>query len=284
MDNNKMPVTEEAEEAVQLDFEDGEAPLSDDPDALTFSLEEVFEGPLDLLLALIAKNKVNIYDIPISLIFEQYMEYIDRMNMLNMEVTSEFIVMAAQLMVIKSRMLLPKLGDDEEDPRQELVDMLLEHQRAKSTAEELHERELTYSGTYEKPPEKIPDEPEYSLKHDIRVLEEAFRRVYTRKIEMESLIPMEEPISDLLTATRQVSVGEKITTLIKGMKVGEKKTLCSLFFPAESKHELVAIFLAVLELIKSRRAVVHYIHEEDCADCDIELISDEELEYYEEID
>ncbi len=279
-----MPVPEEADKAVQLDFEEGEANISDNPDALTFSLEEVFEGPLDLLLALIAKNKVNIYDIPISLIFEQYMEYIERMNMLNMEVTSEFIVMAAQLMVIKSRMLLPKLGDDEEDPRQELVDMLLEHQRAKSTAEELHERELTYSGTYEKPPEKIPDEPEYSLKHDIRVLEEAFRRVYTRKIEMESLIPMEEPISDLLTATRQVSVGEKITTLIKGMKVGEKKTLCSLFFPAESKHELVAIFLAVLELIKSRRAVVHYIHEEDCADCDIELISDEELEYYEEID
>ena len=279
-----MPVPEEVDKAVQLDFEEGEANISDNPDALTFSLDQVFEGPLDLLLALIAKNKVNIYDIPISLIFEQYMEYIERMNMLNMEVTSEFIVMAAQLMVIKSRMLLPKLGDDEEDPRQELVDMLLEHQRAKSTAEELHERELTYSGTYEKPPEKIPDEPEYSLKHDIRVLEEAFRRVYTRKIEMESLIPMEEPISDLLTATRQVSVGEKITTLIKGMKVGEKKTLCSLFFPAESKHELVAIFLAVLELIKSRRAVVHYIHEEDCADCDIELISDEELEYYEEID
>lgn len=253
-----------------------------DNNALTFSLEEVFEGPLDLLLALIAKNKVNIYDIPISLIFDQYMAYIDRMHMFNMEIASEFIVMAAQLMVIKSRMLLPPKDDDEEDPRAELVDMLLEYQRAKDAANELHERELTYSGTYEKPPEKIPDEPEYTLRHDIRILEEAFMRVYARKREAEELIPMEEPIGDLLSATRQVSVGEKINTIVKSMKVGEKKTLCSMFFPAESKHELVAIFLAVLELIKSRRAVVHYINDEDYADCDIELISDEELEYNEE--
>ena len=253
-----------------------------DNNALTFSLEEVFEGPLDLLLALIAKNKVNIYDIPISLIFDQYMAYIDRMHMFNMEIASEFIVMAAQLMVIKSRMLLPPKDDGEEDPRAELVDMLLEYQRAKDAANELHERELTYSGTYEKPPEKIPDEPEYTLRHDIRILEEAFMRVYARKREADELIPMEEPIGDLLSATRQVSVGEKINTIVKSMKVGEKKTLCSMFFPAESKHELVAIFLAVLELIKSRRAVVHYINDEDYADCDIELISDEELEYNEE--
>ena len=253
-----------------------------DNNALTFSLEEVFEGPLDLLLALIAKNKVNIYDIPISLIFDQYMAYIDRMHMFNMEIASEFIVMAAQLMVIKSRMLLPPKDDGEEDPRAELVDMLLEYQKAKDAASELHERELTYSGTYEKPPEKIPDEPEYTLRHDIRILEEAFMRVYARKREADELIPMEEPIGDLLTATRQVSVGEKINTIVKSMKVGEKKTLCSMFFPAESKHELVAIFLAVLELIKSRRAVVHYINDEDYADCDIELISDEELEYNEE--
>lgn len=225
---------------------------------------------------------MSIYDIPISLIFEQYMEYIDRMHMFNMEVASEFIVMAAQLMVIKSRMLLPPKDDGEEDPRAELVDMLLEYQKAKDAANELHERELTYSGTFEKPPEKIPDEPEYTLRHDIRILEEAFMRVYARKREADELIPMEEPIENLLTATRQVSVGEKITTIVKEMKVGEKKTLCSLFFPAESKHELVAIFLAVLELIKSRRAVVHYIHDEDYADCDIELISDEELEYNED--
>lgn len=250
--------------------------------SLTFSLEEVFEGPLDLLLALIAKNKVNIYDIPISLIFEQYMEYLDKMQSFNMEIASEFIVMAAQLMVIKSRMLLPPKEDDSEDPRQELVDMLLEYQKAKEAANELHERELTYSGTYEKPPERIEEEPEYSLKHELSVLENAYMRIYARKLENDELIPMEEPIENLLTATRQVSVGEKIRSIVKGMKVGEKKTLCSMFFPAESKHELVAIFLAVLELIKTRRACVHYVHEDDYGDCDIELLSNEIPEGYEE--
>ena len=277
-----MTETNERDLSTELSVSEYTSDGADADGSLTFSLEEVFEGPLDLLLALIAKNKVSIYDIPISLIFEQYMEYIDRMHMFNMEVASEFIVMAAQLMVIKSRMLLPPKDDGEEDPRAELVDMLLEYQKAKDAANELHERELTYSGTFEKPPEKIPDEPEYTLRHDIRILEEAFMRVYARKREADELIPMEEPIENLLTATRQVSVGEKITTIVKEMKVGEKKTLCSLFFPAESKHELVAIFLAVLELIKSRRAVVHYIHDEDYADCDIELISDEELEYNED--
>ena len=93
-------------------------------DGPTFKLE-IYEGPLDLLLGLIAKNKVNIYDIPISLIFEQYMDYIHQMELFNLEIASEFIVMASQLMVIKSRMLLPKTEDDKEDPRQELVDMLL---------------------------------------------------------------------------------------------------------------------------------------------------------------
>ena len=277
-----MTETNERDLTTELSVSEYTSDGTDADGSLTFSLEEVFEGPLDLLLALIAKNKVSIYDIPISLIFEQYMEYIDRMHMFNMEVASEFIVMAAQLMVIKSRMLLPPKDDGEEDPRAELVDMLLEYQKAKDAANELHERELTYSGTFEKPPEKIPDEPEYTLRHDIRILEEAFMRVYARKREADELIPMEEPIENLLTATRQVSVGEKITTIVKEMKVGEKKTLCSLFFPAESKHELVAIFLAVLELIKSRRAEVHYIHDEDYADCDIELISDEELEYNED--
>ena len=115
-------------------------------DSPTFHLE-IFEGPLDLLLTLIARNKVNIYDIPITLILEQYMEYIHDMELFNMEVASSFIVMAARLMLIKSRMLLP-IQKDEEDPRRELVDMLLEYQRAKKTAEDLHDRELTYWGLY----------------------------------------------------------------------------------------------------------------------------------------
>lgn len=252
--------------------------ILEESDGLTFSLEEVFEGPLDLLLALIAKNKVSIYDIPIQLIFEQYMEYIAQMEKFNMEVASSFIVMAAQLMVIKSRMLLPPKEDDEEDPRQELVDMLLEYQRAKETASELHERELTYMGRFEKPPEKIDSEPEYTLLHDIQLLKEAFVRAYSRKFSSEDVIPLEEPIDELITATRQISVTEKIESVVSALKTVKRTTLGSVFMTSETKHELVATFLALLELIKGRRVTVIYLTEEDYSDCDIEYNEDAEDE------
>ena len=274
-----MPVPEEVDKAVQLDFEEGEANISDNPDALTFSLDEVFEGPLDLLLALIAKNKVNIYDIPISLIFEQYMEYIERMNMLNMEVTSEFIVMAAQLMVIKSRMLLPKLGDDEEDPRQELVDMLLEYQRAKQTAEILHDRELTYSGRYEKPAEEIKNisQTEYKLTHDIKILQEAYMRIYQRRLELMEAQANTEKLDNLLKTTRHVPVNERILHVMKLLVRKGNCSFAGLFEKAESRSEIVATFLAVLELIKGRRIMVEGISE-DYEDCKITLIRDKEKE------
>ena len=114
---------------------------------LNFTLE-IYEGPLDLLLALIAKNKINIYDIPISLIFEQYMEYIEKLAELDMEVAGEFLEMASRLMLIKSRMLLPKPENTEEaeDPRAELAQMLIEYQRAKRAAEGLAHLYSTFSG------------------------------------------------------------------------------------------------------------------------------------------
>ena len=255
--------------------------ILEEHEGLTFSLEEIFEGPLDLLLALIAKNKINIYDIPIQLIFEQYMAYIAQMEKFNMEVASSFIVMAAQLMVIKSRMLLPPKENDEEDPRQELVDMLLEYQKAKETASELHDRELTYMGRFEKPPEKIESEPKYTLYHDIQMLKDAFVRAYSRKFSSEEFIPIEEPIDELITATRQISVTEKIDAVVGVLKTVRRTTLGSVFLTSETKHELVATFLALLELIKGRRITVIYINEEDYADCDIEYneeYEDEPLE------
>ncbi len=252
--------------------------ILDENDGLTFSLEEVFEGPLDLLLALIAKNKVSIYDIPIQLIFEQYMQYIAKMEMFNMEIASSFIVMAAQLMVIKSRMLLPPKEDDEEDPRQELVDMLLEYQRAKETASELHDRELTYMGRYEKPPEKLEKEPEYTMSHDVMLLREAFVRAYSRKFAYEDLAPLEEPIDELITATRQISITEKINSVVSVLKSVKRTTLGSVFLSSETKHELVATFLALLELIKGKRVTVIYLNDDDYADCDIQYNEDAENE------
>ncbi|MBR5527469.1 MAG: segregation/condensation protein A [Clostridia bacterium] len=248
---------------------DAEEPEDEAP---SFKLE-IFEGPLDLLLALIAKNKVNIYDIPIATILEQYMEYIHEMEMFNMEVASSFIVMASRLMLIKSRMLLP-VQKDEEDPRQELVDMLLEYQRAKKTAEVLHEREFTYRGRYEKPSEDIGVDPEYKLTHDVEILRDALRRALARNEEADvEYFEMEQNIGRHLTATRQVSVGEKILHVLKKLVKTEKRRLDSFFEEVTSRDEVVATFLALLELIKGKRIKIAY-YSEDYSDCDIILNRD----------
>ncbi|MBE6623336.1 MAG: hypothetical protein E7621_04045 [Ruminococcaceae bacterium] len=231
---------------------------------------EIFEGPLDLLLSLIAKNKVSIYDIPIAMILEQYMEYIRQMELFNMEVASSFIVMAARLMLIKSRMLLP-VQKDEEDPRQELVDMLLEYQRAKKTSEVLHDRELTYKGRYEKPAEDIGYDPEYKLTHDIEILKEALRRALSRNEEDEDAVfEMEQNIGKHMAATRQVSVGEKIVHVLKSLVKKDRRRLDSFFDEVKSRGEVVATFLALLELIKGKRVKISY-YGESYSECDIVL-------------
>lgn len=248
--------------------------LGADEENPTYHLE-IFEGPLDLLLALIAKNKVNIYDIPISDILEQYMDYIRQMELFNMEVASEFIVMAARLMLIKSRMLLPIQKEEEEDPRRELVDMLLEYRRAKETADVLHTRELTYWGRYETPPEEIDFVPEYRLTHDISLLYDALRRALARNDEPDEdpFFEAEENLGRHMAATRQVSVGEKIVHVLKRLVRKDKMRLDSFFEDVTERGEVVATFLALLELIKGRRVHIAY-YSDDYADCDVILDRD----------
>ena len=245
-------------------------------DDLTFHLE-IFDGPLDLLLALIAKNKVNIYDIPIALILDQYMEYIHQMDLFNLEVASEFIVMAAQLMVIKSRLLLPKPeSEDEQDPRQELVDLLLEYKRAKQTAEVLHELEFTYGGRFEKPPSELPEEPaekEYKLTHELSVLTDAYRRVYERNVELLEAKQNVGKLDNLIRTTRHVSVNEKILHVMKRLAKEGHCEFSGLFDHAESRNEIVATFLAVLELIKGKRILVTNLSE-DGEHCELVLVRD----------
>ncbi len=253
------------------------ARYAEDDGALSFKLE-IFEGPLELLLSLITKNKVNIYDIPIALILEQYMDYLHTMEMFNMEIASEFIVMASQLMVIKSRLLLPKI-EDEEDPRQELVDMLLEYQRAKQTAEILHDRELTFSGRYEKPPEELKNvnKAEYKLTHDIQALQEAYMRIYQRRLELMEAQANTEKLDNLLKTTRHVSVNERILHVMKLLVRRGNCSFAGLFEKAESRSEIVATFLAVLELIKGRRIMVEGVSE-NYEDCKIILVRDKNKE------
>ncbi len=120
---------------------------------------ENFEGPLDLLIHLIKKNEVNIYDIPIALITRQYLDYLELMRELNLDVAGEFLVMAATLIHIKSRMLLPRPDptqeDPGEDPRELLVQRLLEHQRYKAAAEMLHEKETLREAQWVRPDERV---------------------------------------------------------------------------------------------------------------------------------
>ena len=139
---------------------------------------EQYEGPLDLLLALISKHKIDIFDIPISEICDQYIAYLDAMRKLDMEVTSEFVVMAAELMLIKSKMLLPRT-EESEDPRAQLVDALLEHQRAKAAAEFLRLQSAGHFDTFTKPASEL-EKSDYTRDHAVELLTEAFARIADR--------------------------------------------------------------------------------------------------------
>lgn len=147
-----------------------------------------FEGPLDLLLHLIKTNEVNVWDIPILTITQQYLDYLDLMTELHLDVAGEFLVMAATLIHIKSRMLLPRddpsQADPEEDPREALVRRLVEHQRFKAAAELLHEREIQRSAQWGRPDERVTDvvgeAPEPEIEVDLFSLITAFRQVLER--------------------------------------------------------------------------------------------------------
>ena len=149
-------------------------------EALSVRLEQ-YEGPLDLLLGLISKHKIDIFDIPISELCDQYMAYLDEMRSLNMEIASDFIWMASELMLIKSKMLLPK-REDEEDPRKTLIDALLEHQRAKLAAEFLQSQSALYFDRFTKDPDEI--DSAYERLHAVNLLTEAFERINERMSQL----------------------------------------------------------------------------------------------------
>ena len=149
---------------------------------LSFHLE-VYDGPLDLLLGLITKNKLDIYDIPIALILDQYLEYLDSMRAMDMEIAGEFIVMAADLMLIKSRMLLPKPeieGEEEEDPRAALTRALLEYKRAKEASVYLADQYSIYAGRIAKEPEVLDTRSDLPDHIDIELLQRAMQRAPLR--------------------------------------------------------------------------------------------------------
>lgn len=221
---------------------------------LTYRLDQ-FEGPLDLLLTLISKNKVSITDIPISLICDQYMEYIEQAQRMDPDIASEFIVMASELMLIKSRMLLPHEEGTENDPRREIADALLLYQQAKLVANELKPRYEEYSGRYVKGTDEIPPERGLPLNLDANMLVKALDSVLRRIKVAESQRKPSELVNPLIKH-KVISVEEMIEKMIGMLEEVGEATLFDLLRDSESRGELVARFMGVLELIKLRRILI----------------------------
>ena len=220
-------------------------------DKLTFKLD-VFEGPLDLLLHLISKNKVSIYDIPIVTITNQYFEALEIMSELDLEISSEFCVMAAQLLYIKSKMLLPKQEEEtDEDPREELARRLLEYQKYKQASQKLKEREFYYKYMYFKEPDEVePLEPPLPDSYPIEKLMEAFYDVLERT---KRRAPPPRKNFDGIVKRRVVSVKEKASRIINILGVKKRVSFVSIFDKDVDRPEIVATFLALLELIRMNR-------------------------------
>lgn len=220
---------------------------------LSFKLE-TYEGPLDLLLALISKNKVNIYDIPISLILEQYMDYIRQMQELDMEVAGEFIAMAAELMLIKSRMLLPKPEIEKEDPRERLAQALIEYKKAKEAAVDFRDRYARYHGRMAKDPEVIETE-KVLVDHDVALLEKAFEAMMKRsREEIRKLVKPETTLGSLLSENKTVvPVSRRILGVMRHLAKKGEAGFEEIMLQSRSRSELIASFMALLELLRANR-------------------------------
>ena len=221
---------------------------------VTYRLDQ-FEGPLDLLLTLISKNKVSITDIPIAMICDQYMEYIDNAKKMDPDIASEFIVMASELMLIKSKMILPHEEGTENDPRREIADALMLYQQAKLAAKELRPRYEEYSGRYTKGTDDIPPEKGLPLNLNSDLLIKALGTVLKRMKVAETARTPTELVNPLIKH-KVVSVEEKIEEICELLEEQEEASLFFLLKDADSRAELVARFMGVLELIKLRRITI----------------------------
>ena len=207
-----------------------------------------FEGPLDLLLHLIKKDEIDIQDIPIARITEQYLEYIQIMRDLNINLAADWLMMAATLIYIKSRMLLPHDADaalqeeDQEDPRTELVYQLLEHQKFKNAAEMLYTREEIENAVWNKPPSDVLDDGNEVIAVNLFDILRAFHEV-VKRFESQRVLEVTQD---------EVTVEQQIMDIRKRFLVYDKLTFSTFFAEARSKRHLIVIFLALLELVRLR--------------------------------
>lgn len=221
-------------------------------DQINFKLE-IFDGPLDLLLTLITKQKINIYDIPIATILDQYLEYMELCQIYNAELSSEFIVMACELLYIKSKMLLPS-EEEEEDPREDLVRSLIEYSEVKRMAMFLSEREKTYYHRYYPTP-KQPIVKFESPTTDPALLWEAYSQMKLALRE-EKERRKKEDVQNIFSA-KVTPVESKVVFVLKRMVKafprGNSVSFSSMIREQGAKSDRVATFLAILELVQSGR-------------------------------
>ncbi len=211
---------------------------------------EPFDGPLDLLLSMIQKNKYDIKDIPIFLICDQYMAYITAAQRMDLDLTAEFIVMASELMLIKSKMLLPKENEEEEDPRAGLAEALLKYQQAKLAAQKLGQLYPKFSGRMVKDTDEITVDKSYVAEQSVTSLCAAVRRIIAYREEK----PRAEKVTfSPMISSPIVPVEAKIVGILKHFEIKEEMSLDKLLDDSVSLADMIAIFLGVLELVKVRR-------------------------------
>ncbi len=212
---------------------------------------EQFEGPLELLLTLVTKHKMKIEDIPIDLLCEQYMAYIGEASRRNIELACEFLSMASELMLIKSRMLLPRVKEDAEDPRTPLVNALLEYQKAKLAAAELSDRFAEYGDRMVKEQDDISPDRTYVAPHHVELLRAALYHVLTEVRPNVNAGSVKDEFETIVHAPR-IPVQTVIVRLIDRLKVPEKPLFLDGYFTsADTKPTLIAKFIGILELLKS---------------------------------
>ncbi len=229
---------------------------------------QVFEGPLDLLLHLLEKNKVSIYDIPIVEITNQYLDYIRQLQKEDLNLASEFMVMAATLLAIKSKMLLPAEEteeEDAEDPRAELVQQLIEYKMYKCMAFELRDRQMDAERIFYKDP-TIPDEvlayqPPVDTKElvsdlTLNQLNDIFKSVLKR--QKDKIDPIRSKFGEI--KKEEVSMEEKMVSVTKYATENKKFSFRQLLEKQSSKMEVIVTFLAILELMKSGQILISQEH------------------------
>ena len=214
-----------------------------------------FEGPLDLLLHLIKENKMDIFDIKIEEITEQYLSYIRKQESMNLEIDSEYLVLASELIEIKSKLLLPHekevIDEEESDPREELMNRLLEYQAYKEITKTLKEKELIRQEIYTKAPSSLKEyvDSDTDIKMDVTLddLVDAFQKFLERKKESK-------PLTTKVTEN-EITVSSRRSDIKMLLSKGKKVSFFKLF-PVYTKEYVVATFLAVLEMVKNKEIII----------------------------